>query len=290
MNKPRGLGRGLDVLLPTNRPAAPPPPSAAVPSAHPKIFECALERIVPNRAQPRQDFDEERLNELAESIRLHGLIEPLVVRRLGNDDRFEIVAGERRWRASQRAGLREVPVVVKELDEKHAFEIALIENVQREDLNPIDFAEALRRLIDDYGHTQESLVGVVGKERTTITNALRLLRLPEVIRKMVVTGALSEGHARALLGAPDEPAMLRLAEVAVRKKLSVRQVEAEVKALKSAGSGKPAKKSAGIKDIELRLSRKFSSRCELRDKEGKGEVAIRYANLDELDRILELLL
>jgi ParB family transcriptional regulator, chromosome partitioning protein len=293
MNKPRGLGRGLDVLLPAGRPASAAPQQQHLPErpqAHPTIFECALERIVPNRSQPRQDFDEERLEELAQSIRTHGLIEPIVVRRLGNEDRFEIVAGERRWRASQRAGLREVPVVVKDLDEAHAFEIALIENVQREDLNPIDFAEALRRLIEEYGHTQESLVSVVGKERTTITNALRLLRLPDSIRRMVVTGMLTEGHARALLGAPDEPAMLRLAELTVRKKLSVRQVEAEVKALKNADAGKTTKKSAGIKDLEQRLSRKFSSRCELRDRDGKGEVAIRYANLDELDRILELLL
>ncbi|HEX2734860.1 MAG TPA: ParB/RepB/Spo0J family partition protein [Polyangiaceae bacterium] len=293
MNKPRGLGRGLDVLLPGR--SAPPQPPVERPSAHPNIFECALEHIVPNRAQPRQDFDEARLDELAESIRMHGLIEPLVVRRLGGQDRggqdrFEIVAGERRWRAAQRAGLREVPVVVKDLDEKHAFEIALIENVQREDLNPIDFAEALRRLIDDYGHTQESLVSVVGKERTTITNALRLLRLPDTVRSMVVAGTLTEGHARALLGAPDEPSMLRLADLTVRKKLSVRQVEAEVKGLKNADASKSGKKSAGIKDIEQRLSRKFGTRCELRDRDGKGEVAIRYANLDELDRILELLL
>jgi ParB family chromosome partitioning protein len=290
MNKPRGLGRGLDVLLPTNRPAPAPPAAPERSAAHPNIFECALERIVPNRSQPRQDFDEARLEELAESIRVHGLIEPLVVRRIGGQDKFEIVAGERRWRASQRAGLREVPVVVRDLDERHAFEIAIIENIQREDLNPIEFAEALRRLIEEYGHTQESLVSVVGKERTTITNALRLLKLPDAIRRMVVGSILSEGHARAILGAPDEPAMLRLAELAVRKKLSVRQVEAEVKALKSANGGKPAKKSAGIKDIEQRLSRKLGTRCELRDRDGKGEVAIRYADLDELDRILELLL
>jgi ParB family chromosome partitioning protein len=253
------------------------------------VFECALERIVPNRTQPRQDFDEARLEELAASIRVHGLIEPLVVRRIGNDDKFEIVAGERRWRASQRAGLRDVPVVLKDLDDKHAFEIALIENIQREDLNPIEFAEALRRLLEEHGHTQESLVAVVGKERTTISNALRLLKLPENVRRMVITGSLSEGHARALLGAPDEPSIQRLAEIAVRKKLSVRQVEAEVRNLKRDSGSKP-KKSAGVKDLEQRLSRKLSTRCELRDRAGKGELVIHYANLDELDRILEQLL
>lgn len=288
MSKPRGLGRGLDVLLPGR--AAPPPLGAPTTLGDLKSFECALERIVPNKRQPRQDFDETALEELAASIRQHGLIEPLVVRRLRGEDKFEIIAGERRWRASQRAGLREVTVVVRQIDDKHAFEVALIENVQREDLNPIEFAEALKRLVDEHGHTQESLVSVVGKERTTITNALRLLRLPEAVRKHVIEGRLSEGHARALLGAPDDAAMIRLAELAIRKKLSVRQVESEVRALKQERPEGGGKKSAGVKDLELRLSRKLSTRCELRDRNGKGEVVIRYANLDELDRILEQLL
>ena len=210
--------------------------------------------------------------------------------RIKGADQFEIVAGERRWRACQRAELREIPVVVRELDDQHAFEIALIENVQREDLNPIEFAEALRRLIDEYGYSQESLVDVVGKERTTITNALRLLKLPDRVRQMVIAGTLSEGHARALLGAPDEPSLLRLAELAVTRKLSVRQVEAEVRALKNEGGRAKPSKSAGVKDLERRLTRKLSTRCELRDRGGHGEIAIRYADLDELDRILEQLL
>ncbi len=290
MNKPRGLGRGLDVLLPGGH-GRPPPKGSPAPTNDLKNFDCALERIVPNRKQPRREFDAEALSELAESIRQHGLIEPLVVRRIAGGDQFEIVAGERRWRASQKAGLREVPVVVREFDDKEAFEVALIENVQREDLNPIEFAEALKRLIDDFGHTQESLVGVVGKERTTITNALRLLRLPETVRTMVIRGSLSEGHARALLGAPDEKSLQRLAELALRKKLSVRQVEAEVRALKREGPGKTnPKKSASVKDLEQRLSRRLGTRCELRDRDGKGEVVIRYANLDELDRLLDVLL
>ncbi len=288
MNKPRGLGRGLDVLLPTSK-SSPSPASGSTESSR-TTFVCALERIVPNRRQPRKDFVESALEELAQSIRKHGLIEPIVVRRIKGGDQFEIVAGERRWRASQRAELREVPVVVKELDDKQAFEIALIENVQREDLNPIEFAEALRRLVDEHGHTQESLVEVVGKERTTITNALRLLKLPDRVRQMVIDGALSEGHARALLGAPDEPSLLRLAELTTRKKLSVRQLEAEVRALKQPGGKTKPSKSAGVKDLERRLARKLSTRCELRDRGGRGEIAIRYANLDELDRLLEQLL
>ncbi len=290
MNKPRGLGRGLDVLLPGGH-GRPPPKSSPAPTPDLKNFECALERIVPNRKQPRREFAQDPLEELAASIREHGLIEPLVVRRIAGEDKFEIVAGERRWRASQKAGLREVPVVVRDFNDKEAFEVALIENVQREDLNPIEFAEALKRLLDDFGHTQESLVAVVGKERTTITNALRLLRLPEAVRTMVIRGTLTEGHARALLGAPDEKSLQRLAEVTIRKKLSVRQVEAEVRALKRDGAGNTnPKKSTSVKDLEQRLSRKLGTRCEVRDRAGKGEIVIKYANLDELDRLLDGLL
>lgn len=286
--KPRGLGRGLDALLGAP-PAAAAPPSPASANGRADVFNCAVEKIVPNRGQPRRHFDEAALEELAQSIREHGLIEALVVRRIGGEDRFEIVAGERRWRASQRAGLREVMVIVKDLDDKKAFEVALIENVQREDLNPIEFAEALRVLLDDHGHTQESLAQAVGKDRTTISNALRLLRLPEAVRKLVVHGELSEGHARAILGAPDDKAMLRIAELAVKKKLSVRQTEAEIRALREPGKNKPGK-SASTKDLELRLARKLGARCDVKDRDGKGELVIHYADLDELDRILDLIL
>lgn len=285
MNKPRGLGRGLDALMPSSKP----PAASSSEGARSNNFVCALEKIVPNRAQPRQAFNEQALLELSASIREHGLIEPLVVRRMLGKDSFEIVAGERRWRASQKAGLREVPVVVRELSDKQAFEIALIENVQREDLNAIEFAEALRVLIDEHGHTQESLAQAVGKDRSTVTNALRLLKLPATVRKYVIDGALSEGHARAILGAPNEPAMARIAALAVKKKLSVRQTEAEVRALKSAPAGR-AIKSASTKDLELRLSRKFGTRCEVKDRDGKGDLVIHYGDLDELDRILDALL
>ncbi len=286
MNKPRGLGRGLDALLPSSpRPAVAPTQQAL--ESRP-AFLCALERIHPNRGQPRRHFEETALEELASSIREHGLIEPIVVRRTKQDD-FEIVAGERRWRACQRAGLREALIVVKDLSDKQAYEVALIENVQREDLNPLEFASALKALIDEHGHTQETLAKVVSKDRTTITNALRLLKLPAAVRELVVQGSLSEGHARALLGAPSEGAMIRLAHEVVRRKLSVRQTEAEVRALKRE---KPAEraKSPSVRDLEQRLSRKLGTRCQLNDKSGKGEIVVRYANLDELDRILDLLL
>jgi len=287
INKSRGLGRGLDVLLSSGRP--PSTESSSRGAQSPEAFSCALEKLVPNREQPRRHFDEAALDELAASIRANGLIEPIIVRRVGNQDKFEIVAGERRWRACQRAGLREALVVVKQLEDKKAYELALIENVQREDLNPVEFAHALRKLIDDYGHSQETLAEAVGKDRSTITNALRLLKLPSRVSELIVTGALSEGHGRALLGAPDEKALVRLAELAARKKLSVRQVEAEVRSMRQ-GQKEPKTKTASVRDLETRLARKLGTRCEVRDKDGKGQLRIHYGDLDELDRILDRLL
>ena len=177
--KLRGLGRGLDALLPAPAPAPAGPANAGGAG---DVFSCALDKIAPQRGQPRQHFEAAALEELAQSIRDHGVIEPLVVRRVAGSDRFELVAGERRWRAAQRAGLREVMVVVRDVSAQEAFELALIENVQREDLDPIDFAEALQRLLDEHGYTQESLARRVGKDRSTIANALRLLRLPGAAR------------------------------------------------------------------------------------------------------------
>lgn len=312
-SRPRGLGRGLDALLPLSQP--PPPPAngrsnpvsepapagstaaAATPAKPQTLFICALEKIVPCRTQPRQNFDASALDDLTASIQSHGVLEPLVVRRLPGQDKFEIVAGERRWRAAQRAGLREVPVHLREVNEQAAFELALVENVQREDLNPIEFAEAIGRLMSEHSYTQESLAALLNKDRSTIANALRLLKLPEKVRAMVISGQLSEGHARALLGAPDGAKLEQLAEKAVQRKLSVREIEALVKALKAAKNDKGGAsdgsdgKSAGVRDLEMRLARRYGARCEVRDRKGSGgEIVIRYGDLDELDRILEQLL
>lgn len=308
MNGPppkRGLGRGLDALLP----AAPPPRPAGAPSyGEGAVFACAIERIVPQQGQPRQHFDEVALDELAASIREHGLVQPLVVRRLGgatgepHRDRFEIIAGERRWRASQRVGLREVLVVVKDVTPKAAFELAIVENLQREDLDPIEIAEAYQRLAQEHGYTQEAIAERVGKDRTTVANALRLLKLPVRIRQMVVQRELSEGHARALLGAPDDKSLADLAEKVVRGRLPVREVERLVREARAraegratsgsgappAGGGRPTK-SAAVRDLEARLARRLGTRVEVRDVDGSGEVAIHYGSLDELDRILALL-
>ena len=284
--KRRALGRGLDALLP----AMPTNPGYGDKS----VFVCPLEKIAPQRGQPRQHFDTEKLEELATSIREHGLIEPLVVRRVVGGDTFELIAGERRWRALQRAGLREALVVVKDVSPSDAFELALIENVQREELNPIELAEALDRLVREHGYTQDALAERLGKDRTTVANALRLLKLPERVRARVVAAELTEGHARALLGAGDAAAIEALSDKVVRGKLTVRATEALVRAAATKGrsgahagaSGKPA----SVRDLETRLARALGTRVEVRDHGNKGEIAIPYADLDALDRVLAKLL
>jgi ParB family transcriptional regulator, chromosome partitioning protein len=293
-NKPplRGLGRGLDALLPARMQG---PVKGDQPAyGDNNVFRCALEKIKPQRGQPRQHFAVDALEELATSIREHGLLEPLVVRRLVNTDQFEIIAGERRWRAAQKAGLREVLVVVRDVSSKDAFELALIENVQREDLDAIEFAEALQRLIDEHGYTQDSLAQRVGKDRSTVANALRLLKLPADVRERVVSGELSEGHARALLGAPDQKTLTQLADKVIRGHLNVRQTEELIRATKHNKSDKTtgvtATKSASVRDLETRLSRHLGTRCEVLDQQGKGKIIVHYGSLDELDRLLEMLL
>ena len=288
----RGLGRGLDALLPMK---STPAPARGAPSyGEGNVFTCAIDKIVPQKGQPRQHIDSEKLDELAESIRQHGVIEPLVVRRRPGHDDFEIIAGERRWRAAQKAGLHEVMVVVREVSAHEAYELALIENVQREDLDPIEFAEALSRLLEEHGYTQETLAGRLGKDRSTITNALRLLKLPRRVREHVIRGELSEGHARALLGAPDDTTLEALSDKVLRGKLNVRQTEALVRAAKRepGGAERPvrAQKTPAVRDLETRLERKLGTKCEVRDRDGAGEILVRYGSLDDLDRILEILL
>jgi ParB family chromosome partitioning protein len=214
-----------------------------------------------------------------------------VVRRVPGADQFELIAGERRWRALQRAGVRDALVVVKDVSPEDAFELALIENVQREDLNAIELAEAYERLLRDHGYTQEALADRVGKDRTTVANVLRLLKLPARVRARVVSAELSEGHARALLGAGEAAAIEQLAERVVRGGLSVRATEALVRTqAKSGAGGKDAKKSPSVRDLEQRLARALGTKVEVRDRGNKGEVVIPYADLDALDRLIDKLL
>src|SRR5438105_4100397 len=214
------LGRGLGALIPGGSPAE-----------RKGILHLGIEEIRPQRNQPRRHFDQAHIEELAESIRSKGVLLPLIVRRIAEG--YALVAGERRWRAAQKAGLREVPVMVREVSEKEAFELALIENIQREDLNPVEEAEAYKRLIEEHGLTQEELAARVGKERSTVANALRLLRLPEAIKQAIVAGQLSMGHARALLAISDESDLRRAAEKTIAENLSVRAVEPLVQGLKA---------------------------------------------------------
>ncbi len=294
----RGLGRGLDALLPAR--VAPRAGTEAPNYGDNNVFRCAIEKIAPQRGQPRQNFDSDKLDELARSIEQHGVLEPLVVRKRPGSDMFELIAGERRWRAAQRAGLKELLVVVRDVSANDAFELALVENVQREDLDPIEFAEALDRLLREHGYTQETLARRVGRDRSTIANALRLLKLPAKIRQQVVEGELSEGHARALLGVSDEKLLAQLADKVTRGHLSVRQTEQLVRQTRPAekgskkggggAGGSQASRSASVRDLESRLTRHLGTRVAVHDKEGKGQIVIDYASLDELDRLLEILL
>lgn len=289
----RALGRGLDALLP-------PRPAPRVDSegtlgmlsapASRVFFECPIERIVPMRGQPRRYFDKVRLDELAATIALHGVLEPLLVRRTAVADRFELIMGERRWRAAQLAGKKEVPVLVKDVDSAESFELALIENLQRADLNALETASAYERLIEENGYTQAQLATRVGKSRVAITNGLRLLKLPTVVRTMVASGELSEGHARALLGALDEATMLSLARATLAKKLSVRQLESLVRAAsKPAGAPDEPKKSTNVRDLEQRITRRLGARTVVEHQDPGGRVVVAYRSLDELDRIIAVL-
>lgn len=278
----RALGRGLDALLP----AAP----RAAPEGAPDAFHAPIEALHPNRDQPRTRFDDDALNELASSLEEVGMLEPILVRRRTQGG-YEIVAGERRWRAAQRAGLHEVPVFVRELSEGKAFEAALVENLQREDLNPLETARAFQRLLDEHGHSQDSVAKLIGKNRSTVANALRLLKLPEAVIDAIESRDLSEGHGRALLGAGSEPAMERLAREAISKGWSVRETERKARAA-AAESPKATKqqKSANVRDLEERLTRSMGARVTVADRKGKGHLNIAFSSYDELDRLLEVLL
>lgn len=280
--KRKALGRGLDALIPVAE------PRAAGPSGD--YYLCPIERIQHQPGQPRQYFDEARLEELAASIREQGVVQPLLVRP-GRNGSFVLVAGERRWRAAQRAGLREVPVVIRSVSDRQAFEMALVENLQREDLNPIEEAEAYRRLLEEHGYTQEQLAERLGRDRSTLANSLRLLKAPEPLQQALISGALSPGHARALLGL-EKPALMKDAlRRVVSKGLSVRQAEALVRRWRRPPAAPPPARSPNVRDVEERLSRALKTRVRLvsRGKE-RGRLEINYSSLDELDRLLEVLL
>ena len=279
------LGRGLSALIPVAPPA--PPPQVRDRDPH-RPTEVDIDLLRPNPRQPRMQIDEPRLDELAQSIRSHGVIQPILVRRV--EDHFEIVAGERRWRAAQRAALLKIPVVVRDVKDDHLLEVALIENIQREDLNAIEEAQAYQRLSDEFRMSQEAIAEAVGKDRATIANYIRLLRLPVEVRNELASGVLSMGHARALLSLADEAAQRRVAREVVSRGLSVRETEALVRR-ESTPSVAPAprKVDPNTRAAEDRLKLALGTRVRIVRKGTAGRIEIDFGNEDELQRLYEQL-
>ena len=257
-----------------------------------KVLLININLVEPNREQPRKKFREEGIEELASSISQYGIIQPLLVQK--RNDYYEIIAGERRWRAARKAGLKEVPVILKDYSDKEAVEISLIENIQREDLNPIEEALAYERLINEFEMTQEQVAGRVSKSRSAVTNSLRLLKLESDIRGMLISGELSEGHARAILGLPDPDAQKALAERVVKEKLSVRETEKIVKKLMSQIVRKTKKrdyeKEAILSNLSEQLKTILGTKVSIHEgARHKGKIEIEYYSDDELNRIFEML-
>lgn len=294
--KKRGLGRGLDALMPSSPAARAESTPRSELIAKRTFFQAGIEDVYPSPEQPRRRFDDAKLSELADTIKIHGVIVPLIVRPRPGGGYF-LIAGERRWRASQRAGLHEVPVVVQDVTETTALERALVENLQRADLGPLEEAAAYQRLADEYELSHDEIAERIGKDRSTIANAIRLLKLPAPVRQLVEDERLSMGHARALLGLEEASAIERAARTVVDKQLSVRATEALVKKSRAPGTDKRApsgrvQKSASVRDLEERLTRSLGGPVTItEDEPGKaGRVEIRYMDLDHLERLLDRLL
>ena len=289
--KKKGLGKGLDALFAnTEINTKEITISNTVENVENGISYININDIKPNEGQPRKTFDEEKIVELADSIQEHGLIQPIVLRKSGKG--YEIVAGERRWRACRKAGLKEVPCIIKELNDEENMLIAIIENMQREDLNPIEEAEGLNQMIVTYGLTQAEVSKSVGKSRPYITNVLRLLKLPEEVRVMVSNGELSSGHARAIVGVSGKAAQIKIAEKIVKEGLSVRETEKLIKEA-DAPAKRPAKrkaeKNADVKRVEEDLKAVLGTRVNLAQSGKKGKIEIEYYSREELERLIELL-
>lgn len=287
--KRSGLHKGIESFF--SAPGA----TTATTSKKPEAVMVKLAKIEPNKEQPRKMFDKEALEELAESIRKYGLLQPILVQ--DRKDRYEIIAGERRWRASKLAGLKEVPVVIRDYSDQEIVELSLIENIQREDLNPIEEAAAYRRLMDEFGLTQEQIAEKVSKNRTTIANSLRLLKLSGEVQSMVTDGRLSPGHARALVTVSGKKQQLALAVKAVEEELSVREIEKLMRDL--SGSEKKAGKKEKKKDealeliyreLEERMKASMGTKVSIRPGNRKhGKIEIEYYNTEDLERIVSLL-
>lgn len=271
-----GLGRGLDSLFADN----------SVDEINPSVNKLRIMEIEPNHDQPRKDFDEKALSELAESIEQHGVLQPLVVRPLANGA-YQLVAGERRWRAARIAGLTEVPVVIKELSDEEVIEIAMIENLQREDLNPLEEALGYRYMMDELGITQEQAAEKVGKSRPVVANALRLLKLPDEVQEMIKNNLISPGHARALLGFDSEDMIIQTAKLIVKEDLSVREVETMVKNSKKAPKiPKQQKRDKFFSEVELALVENLGRKVKIKEsKRDAGLLEIEFFDKDDLESL-----
>ncbi len=272
------LGRGLDALF------------SGSGEEVGDVLSLEIRHISPNPYQPRRDFDEERLRELAESIATHGVVQPVIVRRV--DEEYELVAGERRWRAAKLAGLQEIPALLQELSDRDVMEIALIENLQREDLNPVEEAHAYRVLQSEFGLTQKELAERVGVSRPQVANMLRILQLPEEVREMIADGRLSVGHAKVILGLPEE-ARETFARRIAQAEVSVREAERLAQGRSASTDGDEQRHSPEadvfIKDLERRLSAVLSARVSLKARGKRGRIVIEYRDEEELERLLEAL-
>jgi len=270
------LGKGLDALIPAEKVGQ-------------GYVILGIDEIRPNTFQPRKDFDEEAINELAVSIQEKGIIQPIVVRK--NINAYEIIVGERRWRAAQRVGLTKIPVIIKDVSDREALELALVENLQREGLNPIEEASAYGQLIEDFGLTHEEISKRIGKERSTVTNQLRLLKLPEEVREALIKGEITAGHARALLGLESPNKMKEVLEAIRKDKLSVRKTEKLVQKL--LGDKQTSIKSHDIdpyiKPLTDELKKVLGTQVKIIDKGGEGKIEIEYYSKDELERLIEIL-
>ncbi len=279
--KNRGLGRGLDALLFDN---------SLDGGESASVSTLPIGEIEPNRDQPRQNFDEEALGELASSIAEHGVLQPLIVRPMP-DGGYQLVAGERRWRAARTAGLTEVPVIVKTLTDAEVSVIALIENLQRENLNPMEEAEGIQKLIDEFEFTQEQAAQKLGKSRSALTNTLRLMSLPEKVRELVSDDFLSQGHARALLGINDKSKICDAADTVISKRLSVRETEKLVKSINAQslpGSTRIHKRDPFFSEVELSISSSSGRKVSVKESRKGGKIEIEFFDKEDLRKIANL--
>lgn len=290
----KGLGKGLDSLIPIGSvPVTPPKDKEGKMETGAPVY-VSIHKVEPNRNQPRKNFDEEALNNLADNIKQHGVISPIIVQDRG--EYYQIIAGERRWRASKLAGLKEIPVIIKNYTEQEIVEVTLIENIQREDLNPIEEAMAYKQLLEEFNLKQEEVAKRVSKSRATVTNSMRLLKLHDTIQQMIIDGDLSSGHARALITIEDKEKQVKIAKKIVNERLSVREVEKLMKELDKPAQEKKEKKVSSslenvYKEVAEKLKNKLGTKVGIVSKgESAGKIEIEFYNHEELDRLLDLIM